>query len=152
MVISKATDAQTVEDRRFVDETLEIQPGLAEYRLAFGAVSSAKNEIALLTRSVSEVLGDLSFDVAVPPEHEKDGRVGPPLPATMQKQSGFRVASGKDRPSEVFAAVKYEDHWLWIDDRDIASKRALSFMMVLLALSETGGGPAVPALTISTGL
>jgi hypothetical protein len=79
-------------------------------------------------------------DVAVPPEHGKDGRVGPPLPATMQKPSGFRAASGKDRPSEVYAAVKYEDHWFWIDDRDFASKRALSFMMVLLALSETGGG------------
>jgi hypothetical protein len=40
--------------------------------------------------------------------------------------------------------------WFWIDNRNFASKRALSFMMVLLALSETGGGPAVPALTIST--
>ena len=151
MVISRTTDEQITRDRLFMDETLGIEPGLPEYKLAMGAVSSGKDEIALLTRSVIEVLGDLSFDVDVPPEHEKDGRVGPPLAVAVQRKSGFKVFSGTNRPSDAFAVVRYEDHWFWIDDRDFESKRALSFMMVLLALSETGAGLAPPALTLSTG-
>jgi hypothetical protein len=151
MVIAHTGDEQVTKDRQFMDETLGIEPGLHEYHLAVGAVSSGKDEIALLTRSVIEVLTDLSFDVEVPPEHEKDGRVGPPLAVTVQRKSNFKVSSGTSRPSDAFAAVRYEDHWFWIDDRDFSSKRALSFMMVLLALSETGGGSGPPALTLSTG-
>jgi hypothetical protein len=47
--------------------------------------------------------------------------------------------------------VHYEGYWFWIDDRDFSSKRTLSFMMILLALAETGGRPAAPALTLPTG-
>jgi hypothetical protein len=47
--------------------------------------------------------------------------------------------------------IRYIDSWFWIDDRDFASKRALSFMLVLTALAETGAGVAPPAVTISTG-
>ena len=151
MVISRTTDEEITRDRLFMDETLGIEPGLPEYHLAMGAVSSGKDEIALLTRSVIEVLTDLSFDVEVPPEHEKDGRVGPPLAVTVSRKSNFKVSSGTSRLGNAFAAVRYEDHWFWIDDRDYSSKRALSFMMVLLALSETGGGLGPPALTLSTG-
>jgi hypothetical protein len=151
MVISRTADEEITRDRLFMDETLGIEPGQPEYHLAMGAVSSGKDEIALLTRSVIEVLGDLSFDVEVPAEHERDGRVGPPLSVTVQRRSGFKVFSGTSRPFNAFAAVRYEDYWFWIDDRDFESKRALSFMMVLLALSETGGGLGPPALTLSTG-
>lgn len=151
MVISRTTDEEINKDRLFMDEVLGIEPGLPEYHLAMGAVNSGKDEIALLTRSVIEVLTDLSFDVEVPPEHERDGRVGPPLSVVVQRKSGFKVSSGMTPPSDAFAAVRYESHWFWIDDRDYSSKRAISFMMVLLALSETGGGPAPPALTLSTG-
>jgi len=59
--------------------------------------------------------------------------------------------SGTDRPASVFTAVRYENYWFWIDDRDFASKRTLSFMMLLLALAETGGAPPAPALTLPTG-
>jgi hypothetical protein len=150
-VITRTSDEEITRDRLFMDETLGIEPGLPEYHLAMGAVSRGKDEIALLTRSVIEVLTDLSFDVQVPPEHEKDGRVGPPLAVTVQRKSNFKVSSGSSRPSDAFAAVRYQDHWFWIDDRDFSSKRALSFMMVLLALSETGASMAPPALTLSAG-
>jgi hypothetical protein len=142
---------QVEKDRQFVVETLGLNPALDEYRLTFGALNRSKDEIALLTRTVLEILGELAFAIEVPPEHELDGRVGPPLPPGVEKMAGFRVSSGKDRPGSVFAAVPYEDYWYWIDERDFSSKRTLTFMLLLIALAERGGPVAAPALTLPTG-
>jgi hypothetical protein len=151
VVLPRSSDEQLEADRLFVAKTLGLDPALSEYRLTFGALNASKGEIALLTRTVFEILVALSFDVQVPPEHEKDGRVGPPLPAEVRKMTTLRVSSGKDRPRDAFAAVRYEDHWFWIDNRDFGSKRTLSFMMILFALAEKGPPGAAPALTLPTG-
>lgn len=151
VLLPRRRDEQVAKDRRLVVETLGLDPARDEYQLTFGALSRSKDEIALLTRTVLEILGELTFAIEVPPEHEQDGRAGPPLPAGVEKPAGFRVWSGKDRPGSVFAAVRYQNYWYWIDERDFSSKRALSFMMLLLALAEKGGPVAVPALTLPTG-
>jgi len=151
LVISRFADDETVADRRYIAETLGLEPGAEQYDLAFGTVNASRTEVALLSRSILEILTDLSFDIEVPPEHAQDGRTGTPLPAELQKASSFKVLSGRSRPTDAFAAVRYENYWFWIDDRDFASKRAMSFMLVLIALTETGTAPAAPTLTISTG-
>jgi len=151
LMLPPSADPQAAEDRRFVVDTLGLDPARSEYRLTFGAVSGAKDEIAVVTRAVLEILVELSFDVQVPPQHEADGRVGPPLPAGVHRATSLRVLSGVDRPASVFTAVRYQDYWFWIDNQDFASKRTLSFMMVLLALAETGGAAPAPALTLPTG-
>ncbi len=142
---------QLEKDRRVVVETLGLDPALDEYRLTFAALNRSRDEIALVTRTVLEILGELTFAIEVPPEHEQDGSAGPPLPPGVEKPTGFRVVSGKTRPGSVFAAVKYENYWYWIDERDFSSKRTLSFLMLLIALAEKGGPAAAPALTLPTG-
>src|SRR5262249_54091173 len=148
LVISRLTDPESVADRQFLAETLGLDLGADRYDLAFGALNASKTEIALLTRSMLEILTDLSFDVQVPPEHEKEGRTGSPLPPELQRTTNFKVQSGPSRPADAFAAVHYEDYWFWIDDRDFTSKRAMSFMIVLIALAQTGSSLAPPAITI----
>jgi hypothetical protein len=44
--------------------------------------------------------------------------------------------------------IRYRDHWFWIDDRDLQSKRAFAFMMMLFTLSETGEKENLPLITI----
>jgi hypothetical protein len=151
LLISRLSDAESVADRQLVLETLGLDPSVDRYELVFGALNASRTEVALLTRSILEILTDMSFDVQVPPAHEQEGRVGPPLPAEVQRESSFKVSSGTSRPTDAFAAVRYQGYWFWIDDRDFASKRALSFMLVLTALAETGSGVEPPAITISTG-
>jgi hypothetical protein len=51
-------------------------------------------------------------------------------------------------PDDAFAAVEYRGHWFWIDDRDLRSKRALSLLMLFFSLTETGGAPGAPLVTI----
>jgi hypothetical protein len=151
LVLSRPIGSEETQARSSILETLGLDAETREFKLSFGALPESNKEIALLTRSMLEILADLSFDVEVPPEHERDGRAGQPLPPEIQKRTGFHISSGKDRPSDTFAAVHYEGYWFWIDDRDFSSKRAMSFMLVLTALAETGTPIPPPAVTISTG-
>ena len=50
----------------------------------------------------------------------------------------IHVQSADKRPpaEEVYAAVHYHGHWFWIEDRDLSSKRGMSFMLGLF----TAGG------------
>jgi hypothetical protein len=44
--------------------------------------------------------------------------------------------------------VQFKDHWYWIDDTDIASKRTFTFLMLLFSLAETGQPAAAPVVTV----
>ncbi len=59
-----------------------------------------------------------------------------------------RVLSGEGAPADAYVAVRYRNHWFWIDDRDLASKRAFSFLKIFSSIAETGVAPQQPVLTI----
>ncbi|MBX3662404.1 MAG: hypothetical protein KF804_08145 [Burkholderiales bacterium] len=44
--------------------------------------------------------------------------------------------------------MSYYDHGFRIDDRDLASKRAFSFLKIFSSIAETGVEPQQPVLTI----
>jgi hypothetical protein len=117
-------------------------------------VAANDKEIALLTRSMVEVLRDISSVIAVPEVHVTEHRVTP-TPDADPGPSGpvpplIRIASSVDRPSDAFVAVPYRGHWFWIDDRDVASKHLLSSLMFLFTFVQTGAKDAAPVLTIPT--
>ncbi|NJM54696.1 MAG: hypothetical protein HC841_01095 [Verrucomicrobiae bacterium] len=45
-------------------------------------------------------------------------------------------------------SVQYRDTWFWIDDRDLRSKRAFSFMLMLFTLADNGSRENQPVITI----
>jgi hypothetical protein len=45
-------------------------------------------------------------------------------------------------------AVPYRAKWFWIADRDLRTKRAFAFMLMLLALADTGEKESLPLITI----
>ena len=45
-------------------------------------------------------------------------------------------------------AVPYQDHWFWIDERDLRSKRVLTFMLMMFTLADTGEAQPLPLVTI----
>jgi hypothetical protein len=63
----------------------------------------------------------------------------------------MRVFSGATRPADAFIAVPYRDHWYWIEDRDLPSKRLFTFLMFIFTLVETGGKEGAPIVTIPAG-
>ena len=60
----------------------------------------------------------------------------------------IEIHSSKTNPPHAFVAVPYNDHWFWIDRRDLKSKKVFSFMMLLFTLADTGETPALPLITI----
>lgn len=108
------------------------------------------SEVAMLTRSMLEILGEVATFVDVPEAHVAEGRARAAAPLTGTELP-IRIRSGPDRPADAYAAVEYRGHWLWIDDTDFRSKRVFTFLMIMLSLAETGTASGAPPLTVGTG-
>ena len=105
--------------------------------LAFGAVPRGDNEIAVLSRSMMEILLEIALGIDVPADHVTQGRTAASARAIEAEDPRDRplvhVLAGPERPADVFAAVRHRDTWYWIDDRDYRSKRVLSVLMLMEA-------------------
>ena len=60
----------------------------------------------------------------------------------------MRVLSGTEKPACPFVAICYEGTWFWIDKSDFFSKRTMGYLLVLLALADTGSKETLPVITI----
>ena len=78
----------------------------------------------------------------------KEGRALPSLVSTNGVSNPVKIKCSKEKPADAFAAVHYRDQWFWIDDRDWQSKRALTAVMFLFTMAETGGEEKLPLITI----
>jgi hypothetical protein len=122
--------------------------------VVYGSLAANDTQIAMLSRSILEVLIDLSSVITVPEVHVADRRVSP----TAEPERGpsgpirplIRIGSSPERPADAFLAVPYRGYWFWIDDRDMGSKRLFTFLMFIFTLVETGGKEGAPVLTIPT--
>jgi hypothetical protein len=145
-------DEETGQDIRLIREALGIRPDVREMRLVFGSLRQRDDEVALLTRSIMEIMVELSSGVEVPEPHVSERRVRPGPAAAPEAGRragpGVRIRSGGGPPADAYVAVRYRGHWFWIDDRDISSKRVFTFLRMFSSIAETGVAPQVPVLTI----
>ena len=147
--------AAAVENARLnVAKILGLDPAARDLRLVYGTVPANDKEVAILSRSIFEVLRDLSWSITVPEAHVTERRVGPTPEADLGPEGPIpplmRIASSADRPGDAFVAVPYRGYWFSIDDQDMRSKNLFSFIMFLFTFVETGGKEAAPVLTIPT--
>ena len=148
-------DAATAATAQKVRELLHLNPKAQEFRLALGAVPQDDTEIAMLTRSMVEILAEASAGVEIPASDVDEGRVAKMgVPGTSPEVGPrflIRVHSSTSKPdaAEAFTAVQYRKNWFWVDDRDVSSKRGLGFLMMLFTLVESGPTAAPPVLSIS---
>jgi len=141
--------------RARLGELLRLDPDRAEYRLVFGHQAADGSEIAMLTRSILEMLAELAMWVDVPPEHVASGRTRPSADPESMQELGFepmiRVRSSQDRPDDAFAVVRYQGRWFWVDHDDFASKRTLGLMQLMFSLAESGRVQEAPVITVGAG-
>ena len=129
---------------------LGIDPSVRELHLVYGLRPDESNQIAVLTGSVFDIMLDLAWQFDVPDEHVKSGRAGEN--ARLGGASGrppIHVRFSTEEPKNAFIAVKAQDHWFYIDQDDRESKRAFSFLQLLLNLAETDAPQEGPLVTIS---
>jgi hypothetical protein len=138
------------EDQRRVAELLGVEAGANEIEVVYGFAPRSGREVAMITRSMLEIILNLGVGIDLPAGDAASGRVLPGL-----RQAGDEAAtplvhirSGAKAPETAYAAMPYKGHWYWIDDNDIASKRTFTFMMILFSLAETGQAVAAPVVTV----
>jgi len=149
--VDEATEAEAKEVRKL----LGLNPEAKEFSVVFGAIQKDDKEIAMLTRSMLEILAEASAGVEVPASDVQEGRVLP-LPDESRleeeaKRLRLRIRSSPDKPAQqdAYAAVHYRGRWFWVDDRDLHAKRGMGFLLTLFTLAETGTTASPPVLTIS---
>lgn len=116
-----------------------------------GSFPEDKNEIAVLTRSILQVMIDLASFIDVPAADIAEGRVFAPQRSAEQQRmfpALLAVRQGSSAPPDAYAAVPYRNNWYWIDDRDQQSKQIPSFLMVMFSLTEGAPAQGAPVVTI----
>jgi hypothetical protein len=141
-------DKALLDDGRRVRDLLGLEDGQDEFDVSYGLVPRSGRELAMVSRSMMEIMLILGAGVELPAEHIGDGRALP-LPTGDSKIAPLvYIRSGPMPPADTYAAVQFKDHWYWIDDTDITSKRTFTFLMLLFSLAETGQTAAAPVVTV----
>lgn len=143
---SPEVQAQSVELRTL----LGLAADAREFHLAFGANQQGPDEIAVVTRSLLHIMQVMAAGVDVPAADVAEGRALPGLRPDQDVGRLLRMHCSEEAPADAYASVRYRGRTFWVDDRDLASKRALAFLMMLFTLSEPAGQDNAPVLTIPT--
>lgn len=149
-VLRKGDGAELGADSLRIRELTGLEEDVSEFEIAYGLIPKNHREVAMLTRSMMEIMLQLGFGIEIPAAHAADGRV---LPGQRQDGDAWakplvRIHSGTTAPVDAYAAVPYKDYWYWIDDTDITSKGRFTFLMILFSLAETGQTTAAPVVTV----
>ena len=126
-----------------------------EFRLVYGSSQADDSEIAMLTRSMLDIIGELAYYIEVPEEHLRENRASQDSWRTESAETAhgepFIIQSSKEKPEDAFIAIEYRDNWFFIEDTDFESKRVFSFLLFLFTLAESGPKGLAPVLTIPAG-
>ena len=153
LVFMPSKDAEDIEND-FVDvkRLLGLAPQEHEFRIVYGLLQANNKEIAILSRSVLQVLTHLAASIEVPAVHVAEKRVSPTHVEAIQSGIAvtplIRIQSSQTRPADSFLAVQYRNYWYSIDDRDMQSKQIFSFLMFVFTLVDTGSKERAPVVTV----
>ena len=137
-----------------VRKLLRLDPQAKEFNVLYGSIPKDDKEIAILTRSLLQVIVDISAGIEVPAAHVEQKRVGPTYVEEAVKDGRIlplvRIHSSSKKPDDAFVSIPYRDSHFWIDDRDLMSKKIFSFLMFVFTLVETGEKGTAPIVTVPT--
>ncbi len=146
----KDVSPETTKKEAEVRQLLKVPPDLQRLMIVYSPMPGAPGELAVNSRSMLQIMAAFASYTEVPEEDVNSRRA---LPAVnddnpeIPKQK-LRIHSGKVKPMAAFASVYYRNHWFWVDDDDLQTKRALTAVMFFFTLAETGKAQTLPLITI----
>ena len=151
MFLRPSTDDAIAVPVRKIRELLALSESASEFNIVYGTHPENDTEIAMLSRSILQVLIDLASHFDVPEVDLAEGSVYG-VKRTPEQERLFppllTVRCGPSAPGNAYVSVNYRNQWFWIEDRDIQSKQMFTFTMFLFSLTETGTAQAAPIVTI----
>jgi len=141
---------ETRDDLQFLQESLGLDPASEEFTLSYGLVPEHKDEIMIMTLSILEIINEMAWRIEVPPDHIDEGRTL----STFESIDGWtvpliRVHYADEQPKDSYVAVRLRDHWFYIDDRDVNSKRTFAILQIVLSLTDSGETARGPVVSIT---
>ncbi len=111
MFFRPVTDESIANELKKAQELLGLNADAREFRVAYGSFAADDREIAILSRSMLQIMVDFASFIDVPPSDVAEGRVYasedndgegdfPPL---------IRVANSTSKPGDAYTAVRYRD-------------------------------------------
>jgi hypothetical protein len=151
MFLRPSIDKAIAAPIRKIRELLGLNELAPELNVVYRTYPENDTEIAILSRSVLQVLIDLAFYIDVLEVDLAEGSVFG-LRRSAEQERMFppliTVRCGPSAPYNAHVSVKYRNQWFWIEDRDRPSKQMFNFLMFLFSLTETGTPQAAPVVTI----
>jgi hypothetical protein len=155
-------------DYQVFARAFRLKPGLARFDItqeannpfARPAPGEGNANLDLETRSLLQALYYVSHGIDVPVSHAERGvltvtqdAAGAPFDWSRVMAGFFRVRSTADaaRPPDASVAVRYRDHWFYIDDRDQDTKATFSLLVEVSRLELAGKAGPGPVLTLPVG-
>lgn len=152
LIIHKAAlDTERVAEIAELRSLLSLEPDDYEISVEYGYLPAQESEVAMITRSMLQVVTTLAGEVIVPPQDVAEGRTIPSADDDQYSSSLVKIHHADDEPDDAFVSVKYRDNWYYIDDRDFKSKITFTIVMLLMSLMESGDKTGLPLVTIPAG-
>ena len=151
-------EPKTEDDARTLKRAMQllgVNPDAREFRIVNGYLAENDSEIAVLSRSMIQIMSEYASYIEVPDSDISEGRINAANRESAEIEAQLppliQVHCSVSKPDDAFIAVPYRNHWFYIDDRDIHSKRTFYFLMVMFSFTERGDiGQATPVLTVPT--
>ena len=143
--------AEILEKGAEIRRLLKLSSDQERFVLTYSPKRGADDELAVNSRSMLQIMQAFASFMDVPEAHIKDQSATPSFESSSgadAPQQRVRIHSGKEKPASAFAAVRYRDHWFWVENGDRPTKRALSAVMFFFTLAETGSPERLPLITI----
>lgn len=114
LVFAPSRTAQVNQDLKFLSDTLNLKPGKnGEIAIVLSAVQRNDRELAVLSRSMTEILIELAAGIEVPAEHVAQRRTVPSARLASAENPRdrplVRILSGPVAPDDAFSAVRYRN-------------------------------------------
>jgi hypothetical protein len=147
----RPSEGQASVPSRSVRELLGLNASAREFSVVYGSFPDHDTEIAILTRSIMQVMIDFASYVDVPATDIAEGRLYSSQRSAEQTRlfpPMLTVRHGASAPEDAYVAIPYRNQWFWIDDRDRQSKQILTFLMLMFSLTEGEPAQAAPVVTV----
>ncbi len=154
MFFRPSSDPAIAEDISRVKKILGLSQDFQVFQVVYGSFPKNDTEIAILSRSMLQVMVEYASYVDVPDSDVAEGRVSATRHLDPEFESRFppliHVQNDMSEPDDAHVSVNYRDRWFWIDDREDLSKRSFYFLMLLFSLTERGERQGAPIVTVPT--
>jgi len=153
VVFGPSRDPQVASKGQEIRSLLGLRPDARELNVYYGGYSGKNDEIDMTTRSMLQIMLELSAIVRVPESDVAQGRaapglVEPGLTGGAQVPIPITILSGSEAPKDAYVAVQYGGRWFWVPGTEIRSKYTFGFVMLLFSISDTGVKGSKPVVTV----